>query len=126
MSSMKQGKSKSVASFFITTMLNLTKHVKQLNILKEKHGINVRIYSIYSSNDFFLFTVKKKMRKHEFSIISVSEGRKSIQNWFEHMQKYIDLKGEYFEKTVKLVSFFFTVVKSLGQPTYYTINILIV
>ena len=26
------------------------------------------------------------------------EWKKCFENWFEHMQKCIDLKGEYFEK----------------------------
>ena len=66
-----------------------------------------------SPNDFFLFPlVKEKMRGQRFSspqdavenfqnhvsAISDSQWKKCFQNWFERMQKCIDLKGEYFEK----------------------------
>ncbi|EGI63876.1 hypothetical protein G5I_07706, partial [Acromyrmex echinatior] len=66
-----------------------------------------------SRNDFFLFpNIKKKMRSERFespeatvktfrtliSEVTASEWKKCFENWFEHMQKYINLKGEYFEK----------------------------
>ncbi|KAG5347244.1 SETMR methyltransferase, partial [Acromyrmex charruanus] len=62
-----------------------------------------------SPNDFFLFpNIKKKMRGESLeaavetfrtliSEVTASE-KKCFENWFEHMQKYIDLKGEYFKK----------------------------
>lgn len=84
--------------------------------LKEKN-IELMSHCPYSPdlspNDFFLFpTVKQKMRGQRFSspqeavedfqnhvsTISASEWRNCFQNWFERMQKCIDLKGEYFEK----------------------------
>ncbi|KAG5345851.1 SETMR methyltransferase, partial [Acromyrmex heyeri] len=66
-----------------------------------------------SPNDFFLFpNIKKKMRGERFespeaavetfrtliSEVTASEWKKCFENWFERMQKCIDLKGEYFEK----------------------------
>lgn len=63
--------------------------------------------------DFFLFPfVKNKMRGKRFltpeeavdaftqhvSEIPTSEWHKCFQNWFDRMQKCIDLKGDYFEK----------------------------
>ena len=64
-------------------------------------------------NDFFLFPhIKNKLRGQRFSTpeeavdafkthvleVSQSEWKKCFENWFTHMQKCIDLKGEYFEK----------------------------
>ncbi|KAG5328520.1 SETMR methyltransferase, partial [Acromyrmex charruanus] len=66
-----------------------------------------------SPNDFFLFpNIKKKMRGERFELpeaavetfrtliseVTASEWKKCFENWFERMQKCIDLKGEYFEK----------------------------
>ncbi|EZA54943.1 Histone-lysine N-methyltransferase SETMAR [Ooceraea biroi] len=66
-----------------------------------------------SPNDFFLFpNIKYKMRGERFvspetaveafrtlfSEVTASEWKKCFENWFERMQKCIDLKGEYFEK----------------------------
>ena len=66
-----------------------------------------------SPNDFFLFPyVKQKMRGQRFSSpedavddfqnhvseISTSEWKNCFTNWFERMEKCINLKGEYFEK----------------------------
>ena len=66
-----------------------------------------------SPNDLFLFLhIIKKMRGERFvspeaavaafrtevSEVPDSEYKKCFQNWFERMQKCIDLKGDYFEK----------------------------
>ena len=66
-----------------------------------------------SPNDFFLFPfVKNKMRGQRFSTpeeaveafkahvleIPASEWKRCFKNWFERMQKCVNLKGEYFEK----------------------------
>lgn len=68
-----------------------------------------------SPNDFFLFPYvkkKKKMRGQRFSSpqeavdafenhvseIPTSEWKKCFKNWFQRMEKCINLKGEYFEK----------------------------
>ena len=66
-----------------------------------------------SPNYFFLFpNIKKKMGGERFespeaavetfrtliSEVTASEWKKCFENQFEHMQKCIDLKGEYFEK----------------------------
>lgn len=64
-------------------------------------------------NDFFLFPhIKQKLRGQRFATpeeaveafknhvfeVSESEWKKCFENWFERMQKCIDLHGEYFEK----------------------------
>lgn len=84
--------------------------------LKEKN-VELMAHPPYSPNlspcDFFLFPmVKKKMHGQRFSTpkeavqafrqhildIPSSERQKCFQNWFERISKYINLKGEYFEK----------------------------
>jgi len=66
-----------------------------------------------SPNDFFLFpTIKKKMRGQRFSTpeqaveafkfhvseVPISQWNKCFENWFDRMQKCVELQGEYFEK----------------------------
>ena len=66
-----------------------------------------------SLNDFFLFpNIKNKIHGERFespeaavetfriliSEVTTLEWRKRFENWFEHMQKSIDLKKKYFEK----------------------------
>lgn len=64
-------------------------------------------------NDFFLFPqIKDKLRGHRFSSpedavnafksrvleLSTSDWKKCFDNWFQRMQKCVNLHGEYFEK----------------------------
>jgi len=77
--------------------------------------------------DFFLSpNIKNKMRGELFespeavvetfriliSEVTVSEWKKCFENWFERMQKCIDLKGEYFEKQAiyRILHVFFHIV----------------
>ncbi|KAG5338939.1 SETMR methyltransferase, partial [Acromyrmex heyeri] len=92
----------------------VTQHVKPLIFLSSKN-FELMIHCPYSPdlslNDFFLFpNIKKKMRGERFespeaavetfrtliSEITASEWKKCFENWFERMQKCIDLKGKYF------------------------------
>ncbi|EZA47878.1 Histone-lysine N-methyltransferase SETMAR [Ooceraea biroi] len=94
----------------------VTQNVKPLIFLSSKN-VELMAHCLYSPdlspNDFFLLpNIKHKMRGERFvspeaaveafrtlvSEITASEWKKCFENWFEHMQKCIDLKGEYFEK----------------------------
>ena len=104
-----------VASSFIMTTLAVTQHVKPL-IFLSSNNVELMTHCPYSpnlsSNDFFLFPyIKNKMRGERFetwsSCWNISytdiwgyslEWKKCFENWFERMQKYIDLKGEYLKK----------------------------
>ena len=92
-----------VASFFIMTTPGVTQHVKPLIFYPCPYSLDL------SPNDFFLFpNIKNKMRDERFgspetfctliSEVTALEWKKCFENWFERMQKCIDLNGEYFEK----------------------------
>ena len=92
-----------VASSFIMTTPAVTQHVKPLIFYPCPYSLDL------SPNDFFLFpNIKNKMRDERFgspetfrtliSEVTALEWKKCFENWFERMQKCIDLKGEYFEK----------------------------
>lgn len=97
---------------------NASSHTaRQTNDYLKEKNIEIMSHCPYSPdlspNDFFLFpNVKQKMRGQRFSSpqeaveafqnhvfeIPTLEWRKCFRDWFERMQKCIDLKGEYFEK----------------------------
>jgi len=104
-----------VASAFIMTTPAVT--ARQTIDFLSNSNVKLMTYCPYSPdlspNDFFLFpNIKNKMRGERFELPEVAvetfrtlisevtalEWKKCFENWFERMQKCIDLIGEYFEK----------------------------
>ena len=102
-----------VASSFINASCHTARQTVDFLSSKNVELMTHCPYASDLSNDFFLFpNIKKKMHGERFespeaavetfrtliSEVTASEWKKCFENWFERMQKYIDLKGEYFEK----------------------------
>lgn len=97
---------------------NASSHTsRQTNDFLSTQNIELMGHPPYSPdlapNDFFLFPkIKHKLRGQRFSTpeeavdafkthvleLPLSEWKKCFENWFERMQKCINLHGEYFEK----------------------------
>lgn len=90
---------KRVVSFSVTTMPGRIQHVELLNIVRIQKIYQLITFScsrLFASSDYNHFKKLLMTFKTNIFTISASRWRKYFQNWFAHIQKCADLKGEYF------------------------------